>query len=135
MFTHIEILLRHIQGYSGIFSTLCNLANSQPFHILSPGIFKTGGLLKTLSNVDQAYSEPCHRALFSHIQAYSEPCAMVAYAEAWHIRNPQIFRTLAYFHNCNATHIQNPVIFTKILRILRIMTYLKPETYSEPSQK
>ena len=51
-------------------------------------------LFKTLWNVDQVYSEPCHRALFSHIQEYSENCAMLAYAEMWHTRNPGTLRTL-----------------------------------------
>ena len=37
-------------------------------HILSLRIFRTGSLFKTPWNVDQAYSEPCHRALYSHIQ-------------------------------------------------------------------
>ena len=46
-------LLRHTQGYSAPYETL---AYSQPCHILSTSIFKTGGLFKILRNVDQAYS-------------------------------------------------------------------------------
>ena len=69
------------------------LAYSQPCHILSSGIFRTKGLFKTLWNVDQAYSEPCHRALFRHIQTSSQPCAKLAYAETWYTRNSRIFRT------------------------------------------
>ena len=96
-------LLRYIhaywditQAYSGIFQQLSvNLAFSQPYHILSPGTFRTGSLFRTLWNGHQPYSEPCHSALFSHIQLYSEPCTTLAYAETWHIRNPQIFRTLS----------------------------------------
>ena len=97
-------LLRHIHSYWDIIKTYSGLfrhsapcvilAYSQPYHILSPGIFRTGGLFKTLWNVDQAYSEPCHRALLSHIPAYSEPCAMLFYAETRHTWNPGIFRTL-----------------------------------------
>ena len=88
-----SLILRHslltfIQAYSAA------LAYSQPCHILSPPIFRIGGLFKTLSIVDQTYSEPCHRASFSHIQAYSEPCATLAYAETRHTQNPGIFRTL-----------------------------------------
>ena len=48
----------------------------------SPRIFRTGGFFKTLGNVDQAYSEPCHEALLSHIQAYSEPSATLVYTES-----------------------------------------------------
>ena len=37
--------------------------HSKPCYILSPGIFRIAGLSKTMRNVDQTYSEPCHRAL------------------------------------------------------------------------
>ena len=63
--------LRVIEAYSVRFVTL---VYSQPYHILawhSPGIFRTEGLLKTLWNVDQAYSESCHRhysGIVRHIQ-------------------------------------------------------------------
>ena len=82
-----------IQAYSAPYVTL---AYSQPCHILSPGIFTTRGLFKTLSNVDQAsrHSDPYHRPLFNHTQAYLEPCATLAYAETCHTWNPGIFRTL-----------------------------------------
>ena len=73
-----SVILSIIQAYSG---ACIHLAYSQPCHILSPDIFRTGGLFKTLENIDQAYSQPCHRALFSHIQAYSEPYAMLAYVK------------------------------------------------------
>ena len=97
IFTHIETLLRHIQASSGIFSTLCNPRIFTNLPYLSPGIFKTGGFFKTLWNVDQTYSEPCHRILFSQIQKYSGLCAMPAYVETWHIlENLRIFRTLTY---------------------------------------
>ena len=92
--TNIKTLLRHIQTYSGVFNTLCNPRYSQPCHILSPGIFRTGGLFKALWSADQIYSD-----IFLHMQKpdilgipeYSEP-----------------------FHNYIPTYIQNPVIFTKI---------------------
>ena len=92
IFTHSETLFRFIQAYS----TPCvTLAYWQPCHILSLGIFRIGSLFQTLWNVDQAYSEHCHRTLFSHIQTYSEPCATLAYAETWPNRNPGKFRTLS----------------------------------------
>ena len=103
---NIETLLRHIHAYLVIFSTLCNP------HILTAGIFTTGGLFKTLWSADQAYSKPCHRTLSSHIPAYSGPCAMLAYIETWHTQKS--WNIQKPFHNCTPTHIQNPVIFTKI---------------------
>ena len=84
-------LLRHIhaywvifQAYSGIFSTLCN-----------PHLFKT------LWNIDEAYSQPCHRALFSHIQTYK-------LLQHLHMEKPGIFRILEYskpLHNCTLMYI------------------------------
>ena len=91
-----SIILSIIKAYSRIlrhYSTPCvTLAYSGTSHILSPGIFRTGGLFETLSNLDQTYSELCHSTLFSHIQAYSEHCATLAYGETWHTRNHGIFR-------------------------------------------
>ena len=52
------------------------------------------------------------------IQAYSEPCAVLAY-----IQKPGILWTLECletFHNCILTHIQSPVIFTKIYEYLKL---------------
>ena len=72
-------------------------------------------LFKTLWNVDQVYSEPCHWTLFSPIQASSEPCATLAYAETWHSRKSsifasrRIFRTLSY--SLRFTNIQKSDIF------------------------
>ena len=95
IFTHIETLLRLIfrliQAHSAPWVTI---AYSQPGHILSPGIFRVGRLFKSLWNVDQAYSEPCYGALFSHIQAYSEHYANLTHAETWHTQNLGIFRNL-----------------------------------------
>ena len=89
LLTNIETLLRHMQAYQ-LYSAPCvTLVYSQPCHILIPSIFRT------LWNVDQVYSELCHRALFSHIQAFSESCVKLVYAETWHTQNPWIFRTLA----------------------------------------
>ena len=62
-----QSIFRLIQAYS---TPSVTLAYSQPWYILKPGIFRSGILFKSLRNVDQAYSEPCYRALFSHIQAY-----------------------------------------------------------------
>ena len=74
-------IFKFIQAYS---APCVTLTYSQTCHILRHGIFRTEGLLKTLWNIDQAYSEPCHRASLSHIQAQSEPYVTLAYAETWH---------------------------------------------------
>ena len=94
IFKPTEILLRHTQAYSVYLAPSVTLAYSEFCHILSPSIFRTGDLFKTLRNVDHAYLEPCHRALIRHIQGHSKPCGTFAYAETWHTRNPGIFRTL-----------------------------------------
>ena len=129
IFTRIETLLRHIQAFSCIFSTLCN-----------PCIFRTGGIFK-LWNFDQTFSEPCHRAVYSGItKPYSEPCVTVAQ------KKPGIKPSIIA-----SQHIRNPVIFTKIgkpcvtleiqpwhidnLGIFTNLTYLKPDTNSESSQR
>ena len=78
------------QAYSAPCVTLTYL---QICHILSPNLFKTESLFETHWNIDQAYLEPYHGALFSHIQAYSEPRTMLAYAEGCHTWNPGISRT------------------------------------------
>ena len=84
-----------------------------------------------LSN-DQAYSEPCHKAVLSHIQAYSEPCATLTYAETWHTRNPGTCITLPLLH----LNVYSELCYiNENLRIFRTLTYLKPNTYSEPSQR
>ena len=43
----------------------------QPCHIQKPGIFRTGGIFKSLPNI-HAYSEPWHsqNSLFNHFQGY-----------------------------------------------------------------
>ena len=53
---HYEGIFMLIQAYS---VPCVTLTYSQLCHILSPGIFRTRGLFKTLWNIDQTYSEPC----------------------------------------------------------------------------
>ena len=101
---HIDAYWDIIMVYSGLnqaYPAHClTLPYSQSCHILSTGIFwiEPKAYLKTLWSVDQAYSEPCHRVLFSYIQECSEPCPTLAYAEIWHTQNPEIFRTLTLLH-------------------------------------
>ena len=108
-------IFNHTQRYWGIHAYRDIIkAYSGLLRLLSPGIFRTRGFFKPLWNVDQAYSKPCHMALFNNIQAYSEPCVTLVYAETLHTWNPGIFRIL---HNCIQTPIQNPVILRKIYEI------------------
>ena len=54
-----------------------------------------------------------------------------------HMQKPGTLGIMEYsklFHNCIPTHIQNPVIFDENLQIFRTLTYLKLDTYFEPSQ-
>ena len=82
-----------IQGYLASFVTL---AYSQTCHIPSPGILRTGGILKTLWNFEQAYSEPCHNqysqnSLCRHYSVIFRTlcnifiCRNLAYSESWNI--------------------------------------------------
>ena len=100
IFRRIEALLRHTETYSGIFRTLCNICIFTILPYFEPRNIRTGGKFKTLWNFEQGYSEPYHSqdSLFNHIDVYSEPSVTFSYAEAWHIRNPEIFRTLPQLH-------------------------------------
>ena len=86
------------------------------------GILRTRGLFKILWNVDQAYSEPCighYSAIFRHTQNVRQH---LQYSEPFH-------------HNRIPTRIQYPAIKFTNLQLFWTLTYLKPTTYSEPSQR
>ena len=54
-----------------------------------------------------------------------------------HVQKPGILGILEHsepFHNCILTHLE-PCHIYKNLQIFRTMTYLKPDTYSELSQR
>ena len=100
IFTQILTLLRHIQTYSGIFSTLCNprifttFPYSEPWHILT----------RHIQNAAIGHDS----SFFRHIQNL---------VQRLHGQKPGKLRVLEYselFNNCVKTHIQNPVILTKI---------------------
>ena len=135
-------LLRHFQAYWDIKAYSClfiqpnsapciTLAYLQTCHILSPGIFRTGSLLKTLWEFDQVYSELCHRTLFNHIQVLfrtlrnSSISRNLAYLESWNIQNSSIiayrhiFRILPYWRKFR--NMQNSDIF-KTRQIFRILS-------------
>ena len=118
-------ILRHIQAYSVIFSTLCNphiFATLPLFWALAYLAFKTNlkaysrGLFKT-----ETLTKDIQKALFSHIQAFPEPWATLAYAETWHTQNPRIFRTLQLHPGV----CSEPCHIYKNLWIFRTLTYFK----------
>ena len=103
-------LLRHIQDYSGIFSTLCNghilttAPYSEPWHIYKQSHSKP------CETFDKAYWETYHsqNSLFKHYSAISRTLCIyctwinLAYLESCNIQNPSAiafrgkFRTLSY---------------------------------------
>ena len=122
IFTHIEASLRYIQTYSGIFSTLCNhrIFTTLPY----------SNLIKTLWNVDQAYSELCHRALFSHIHNLAQRLHMqkLVYLESWNSQNSSIIASQLLFISLPClqefANIQNPEIF-KARHIFRTLSKIQ----------
>ena len=84
----------------------------------------------SLANLEmEVYLNPCE-TLTGHIQSP----VIGHYSAILTLHNACICLKLTYsklFHNCILSHIQNPVIFTKIHKL----TYLKPDTYLEPSQR
>ena len=116
--THSEFW--HIQNsaYSDICSHLIQaytapcitLAYSKTYHIPNPGIFRTGGIFKTLRNFDQVYSERycSHNSLFRYYSAIFRTLGNDCIC-----RNFGMFGILQYsttFHNSIPMHIQNPII-------------------------
>ena len=81
--------------------------------------------------------------IFSHIVAYLKSCERLAYSESCHVQNAGIFKTqdilrtlprdiLAYSERC-VTLVYLESYLTQNFAILRVLTYLGPEAYSEPS--
>ena len=100
---------------------------------MNPSIIRTGGLSKILWNVDQVYLDPCHRGI---IQPYLDIfralcnaciCRNLPYSESWNIQSPSIITYRRIFKKNG--HINENI------RIFSSLTYLKPDTYSEPSQR
>ena len=86
--THIETLLRHIQAYSAPFGTL---ASSQPCHILSPSIFRTGGWFKPCETLTRHIHSPAignYSVILKHIR---NP------AQSLHTEKSDIFKTRLIF--------------------------------------
>ena len=119
IFKYIETSLRHMQVYLGVFSTL---SNPHIFTILKAYI----KLCETMTRHIQKPATEHYSAIFKDMQNL---------LKRLHMQKPGIFRILEYselFHNCIPTHIQNPVIFTKIYEYSELWQSM---TYSEPSQK
>ena len=58
--------------------------------------------------------------------------------ERLHLQKPGMLAILQYselFYYCIPTHTHNPLILRKIFKIFKTLTYLKPSTCSEPSQR
>ena len=95
-------IFRLIQAYS---APLVTFVYSQSCHTPSPGMFRTGGIFKTLWNFDQTYSELYHSqnglgSLFKHYSAAFAGifgtlcntciCRNLAFSESWKIQNSSI---------------------------------------------
>ena len=67
-------IIEAYESYSDIFKTLCKHGIYEACHIQNPGTFRTRGIFKSLSNMqnDQVYSESWHsqNSLFQHFQGY-----------------------------------------------------------------
>ena len=120
IFTHIETS-RHIQSYSGIFSTLCNsrVCTTLSCHILSPNTFKLVAYFKpceTLTRHIQNSAMGHYAAIFWHIKTLCNTCICrnLGHSESWNIQNlhiivsRSIFRALSFlrrFSNIQNWHI------------------------------
>ena len=131
----------HIHAYWDIKAYLGFQAYSQPCHFLSPGIFWTRCLFKTLWNVDQAYSEPYNRgALFSHIQNLVQCLHMqkpgilvILLAYSCNIQNASIIASCHIDKNLwTFTNIQNSGVF-KTWHIFRTVSKFKIEFFFKNS--
>ena len=95
MFSH-SALLRHIHSYWDIikgYSAPCITPTySKLCHILSPILRRNECLFKTLWNVEQTNSEPCHSASFGHIHRHIENLV-----RRLHMQKPDIFGILGIF--------------------------------------
>ena len=82
------------------------LAYLQACHILSPSVYRTGDLFKTLRKVDQVYSKPCQGI----IQPFSDIfrtlrntciCRNLGYPKSWNVQNLSILHPDAYSELCH----------------------------------
>ena len=103
---HYSVILRLIQTYS---APCVTLTDSQPCHILSPGIYRTRGLFKTLWNVDQAHTIASRRIFKTlwHLQKFTN----IQNSDIFKIQD--IFRTLYFF--CKI--VKNYNYFSKVLHL------------------
>ena len=120
-------LLRHIHTYWDTIKAYSGLLKHiqypvQPSHIHNLAIFWSLAYLEPEAylkpcETDKAYSEPCHRTLFSHFRTLWNPCIWrnLAYSESWKIQKSSIIAsqhiliTLSYLRKF--TNIQKSDIF------------------------
>ena len=145
MFTHIETLLKHVQTYSGISSTLCNhslfitLLYSESWHILNPRLIQNP--VKSSEHIQNSdkrhYSDIlCNACTF---RTLCNACIRrnMAYSKSWNIQNRSItafwhmpVRNLSYLWKF--TKIQNPDIF-KTWYIFRTLSVTYKEVFCKNS--
>ena len=127
---HIQNPFKYLMNDGPFYSEFCiTMMYSQPQYIQNPGIFRTRGIFRTLSNI-------CDGAF------YPEPCVNLAYLNIQYIENPGTFRTRGTLRTLSSIssmidrfvqnpvkpwHIQNPGIF-------RTLAYSEPVAHSEPCQ-
>ena len=132
-------LLKDIHAYWGIFrliltySAICiTFAYSQPYHILSHGIFRTEAYLEPCKTLTRHIQNPVmwyYSAIFRHIQNLVQRLHMhkpsiigiLEIQDSSIIESRQLFRILPYLQKF--TNIENSDIFKTqyILRILSII--------------
>ena len=116
IYRHIHPYWDIIKAYSDLFWHIQHHVHIYNFVI---SYFEPGSLFKTEWNIDQAYPEPCHWALFSHIHNLVKPL---------HMQKPSIHRILEYsrkFMNILNSYICKTChIFRTLLRF-RIEIYAK----------
>ena len=115
---HCQVILSLIQVYSlpWITCIITTWLYSDPWHVQNQKHVQNP---MKLQFIILPQSEQFIQALFSHIQANSGPCIMLAFAEP--------------FLNCIPTHIQNPVIFTKIGKLSITLEIQKPGHNDNPA--
>ena len=127
----IETLLRHIQAYSGILSSLCDpcIFITLPYWVLA--YFEPEAYLKPcemLTGHIQNLSIWHYSAIFRHIQNL---------VQCLHTQKPGILEILEYsgtFYNCIPTYSE-PCHIYENFPIFKTLAHLKPNTYSESSQR
>ena len=108
---------RSIPAYSAPFVTL---AYSQPYHIPSQGVFRTGDVFRTVySGIIQSYSGISRTLCNAYL------CRNLIYSESWNFQNPSIISSRRIFKTVLFTKIGKPCLTQEIQNpdILTILEY------------